>query len=249
MSGKIWRWGGILFLILALLRSPLALAAPQEFEASGVTIAPELFAEVAEKAIKEELAAKGEERRYELKPLRIPEGIRVPATDLRVEAKVTKILRYDRSVPVSVLIYVKDSLYRRLTVYYTLEVYDTVAVAAHKLPLEKALTAADVRLEERRIPSREEVYVKDSQAVVGKVPARVIREGTLITLRMLQNPLVIEPGSAVKIVAVTNGIRIETEGVALQRGRVGKKIRVRNAKTSKVLQGTVVNDNTVEIRT
>ena len=44
-----------------------------------------------------------------------------------------------------------------------------------------------------------------------------------------------------------HGIEVKAEGVALQRGRIGERIRVRNARSAKVLLGTVVDAHTVQL--
>ena len=58
---------------------------------------------------------------------------------------------------------------------------------------------------------------------------------------------VLEAGDPVTLVTNYNGIEVKAEGVALQRGRVGERIRVRNARSAKVLLGTVVDAHTVRL--
>lgn len=239
-------WSGF-FPLFAETGLAIHQASAAQLDRPSVMVTAELFAEAAEKTLRQELEAVGETRRYEIQSVRLPSDMRCPVGDLQVETKLTAPLRYGVTVPVTVMVSVNGSLYRRVVCYYVVHVYDTVAVASHGLPLNKAITASDIRFEERQIPSREEVYIKDSKSILGRVPTRVIREGTLLTEKMFQNPIVIEAGSPVKILANVNGIKIETEGVALQRGRLGARIRVRNATSSKILQGIVVDANTVEV--
>ncbi|MBQ1915794.1 MAG: flagellar basal body P-ring formation protein FlgA, partial [Selenomonadaceae bacterium] len=68
-----------------------------------------------------------------------------------------------------------------------------------------------------------------------------------ITDRMLQSPIVMDVGTTITLMATHNGIQVKAEGVAMERGRIGKIIRVRNAKSRKVLRGRVLDANTVEI--
>jgi len=56
-----------------------------------------------------------------------------------------------------------------------------------------------------------------------------------------------ESGAAVTIVSHYNGIEVRVSGVALTRGRVGQKIRVRNAASRKVMLARVLDASTVEI--
>ena len=64
---------------------------------------------------------------------------------------------------------------------------------------------------------------------------------------MVQSPIVIESGVNVTIISSKNGIKISAAGIAMQRGRIGKIIRVRNAASKKVLRAKVIDARTVEI--
>ena len=64
---------------------------------------------------------------------------------------------------------------------------------------------------------------------------------------MLQNPVVLDVGSPVTILTSYRGIQVRAEGIAMQRGRVGKSIRVRNVKSAKILSGIVRDASTVEV--
>ena len=87
----------------------------------------------------------------------------------------------------------------------------------------------------------------DFNELQGKVPARVIRTGTLIDSSMLQSPAVIESGAPITLIAQYNGVEVKTDGVAMGRGRIGAIIKVRNAKSGKLLRGRVIDEATVAI--
>lgn len=205
------------------------------------------FAALAEEKIKSELAAIGETRRYELTLTRSPQSMRCPVGRLELKTQLTRDIRYGSVSPVYISVYVDDDLFRRVTCYYRVNVYDNVIVAKHDLPLEKDITPDDLRIAEKEIADRSYEYLTEVNDAVGKVPSRVIREGTAITKSMLQNPLVVEVGAPVVIVSDKNGIRVQAEGIALMRGRTGKIIRVRNTKSRKVLRARVIDATTVEV--
>ena len=50
-----------------------------------------------------------------------------------------------------------------------------------------------------------------------------------------------------ELVLDTNGITIRAEGVALEPGRIGYEIRVRNVRSGKILRGKVLDAHTVQI--
>ncbi|MBR6268862.1 MAG: flagellar basal body P-ring formation protein FlgA [Selenomonadaceae bacterium] len=202
---------------------------------------------LARERLEKTLEEQGETRRYTIMLSRKVQSMRCPEGTLVCETELPKDLRYGGLNPVYVKVYVNGALYRRSICYYELHVYGQMLVAARDLRPEQLLTAADVRFEEHEVENRSEFYLEDPALVVGRVPNRVIRSGSPITDGILQNPVVIDNGAPVQLVANYNGVKITTEGVALQKGRVGNIIRVRNATSSKILRGRVIDATTVEI--
>lgn len=197
--------------------------------------------------IEEKLVEMGEKRKHSVTLLKSSPTLHIPPGKLRIEATLPRDIRYNMTTPVYILIYIDDKFYRRATCYFRVEVYDKVLVAARDLPLEKEITAKDLRLENIAVENQGEVYLKDSAAIIGKVPSRVIKANTPIRENMIQSPIVIESGVTVTIISNKNGIKISAEGIAMQRGRIGKIIRVRNAASKKVLRAKVIDSRTVEI--
>ena len=205
------------------------------------------FAELAEARVRDELKKIGETRRCEVRLMRSAPDMRLPVGSIICEVDLPKQLRYGGVTPVYVSVYLDGAFYRRGICYYQLQVYEPVLVAVRDLMLEKPLTAADVRVEEREVEGASALYLSKPVELEGKVPARIIRTGQIVAKSMLQNPIVMDVGSPVTIFTTYRGVEVRMEGIAMQRGRVGKRIRVRNAKSSKILSGVVRDASTVEI--
>jgi hypothetical protein len=60
--------------------------------------------------------------------------------------------------------------------------------------------------------------------------------------------VVVKSGGAVRLTAQVGPLRVETTGEALQDGRVGQLIRVRNADSHNVVNGRVVSQGVVEVQ-
>ncbi len=235
-------WSGFFFLPAAC-----AYGSGTQLERYPQVLPADQFPVLAEAKLEEALREQGETRRHELKFMRGPQMMHCPAGEITCEATLPKQIRYGSTIPVYISVFLDGKFYRRATCYYRVLVYDNVLVANRDLLLEHEITASDVRMEEREIETRADEYLTDLAKVEGLVPARVIREGTPILERMLQNPFVMDAGAAITLLSNYNGIQVKAEGVAMQRGRIGKIIRVRNAKSRKVLRGKVLDAVTVEI--
>jgi flagella basal body P-ring formation protein FlgA len=76
---------------------------------------------------------------------------------------------------------------------------------------------------------------------------RALSPGDPVAVGDVETAAIVRSGSSVKLVAYVNGLGVEVQGVALQRGGMGDVIRVRNMSTRKILSGTVVDVGRVAI--
>ena len=202
---------------------------------------------LAEQKIEERLGAMGETRRHELHLQRAASTMSLPAGEVTAVVELPRGLPYSREFPVAFTIYVDGVLNRRATSYYRLTVYDRVLVAMTDIRAETAISAANARVEERAVDTPPELTLTDFARLEGRVAGRYIRKDVTIAPNMLAMPLVMRAGNPVELVLDTNGIVIRTEGVALESGRIGYEIRVRNVRSGKILRGKVIDAHTVQV--
>ena len=118
--------------------------------------------------------------------------------------------------------------------YRTVETVDRGEPLAGKVRKEKILLS--------RV--RGNIFKGDVDKVVAKVK---LPPGTVVLQRYVEIPFAIKRGQLVRIVAEKNGIYVETTGRALQNGRVGDIIKVKNIYSKKVIEGKVKDDETVVV--
>jgi flagella basal body P-ring formation protein FlgA len=224
-------------------------AAPKAFAASAYpqTISSERFVELARQKVEAQLREMGETRRHELLLIRAPQPMKLPAGSIICEVELPQAVKYSGNVPVHIRVFVNGKFYRRTVCYYEVAVYEKILVAEHDLLLEKPIQSADVRLEERRVESGNGRYLTKVDDLAGRVPARIIHAGSAVESAMLQNPIVFNVGAPLTIIANYHGVEVKTDGLAMQRGRIGGEIRVRNVRSGKILRGRVIDAKTVEI--
>ena len=237
-------WGGFFCLFPA---SASAYGGGTQAERFPQTVTAAQFAAYAQEKLEQELTARGETRRHTLTLARAAAAMHAPAGALICEVKVLGAIRYGGLTPVHVLVYVDGKFYRRAILYYRVAVYDTVLVAAHDLRPDQEIGTGDVRQAEIAVEDAGTVYLRELAEVAGRVPSRFLKTGTPLSADVLQAARVLEAGDPVTLVTNYNGIEVKAEGIALQRGRVGERIRVRNARSAKVLLGTVVDAHTVRL--
>jgi flagella basal body P-ring formation protein FlgA len=63
----------------------------------------------------------------------------------------------------------------------------------------------------------------------------------------LSKPTLIKKGDKITIIAKNNGFQISMKGTALTAGGKDDKIRVKNSKTKKIIQGIIFDAQTVKV--
>ena len=202
---------------------------------------------LAEQKIDEKLSEMGETRRHEMRLQRAAPSMRLSAGDVTAVVEFPRGLPYGREFPVNFAVYVDGVLQRRAACYYQVTVYDHVLVAMTDIRMDEAITPANAHIEESSVDTLPETTVTDFSRLAGRVAGRYIRKGMVITPPLLAMPRVVSAGSPVELVAESGGITIRAEGVALEAGRIGYVIRVRNASSGKLMRGRVIDEKTVQI--
>jgi len=83
-------------------------------------------------------------------------------------------------------------------------------------------------------------YFTNPRHLLGKQAKRMIKSSTIISPYMLDEPILIRKGDAVLIQAGSAGLNISTLGTALQNGKKGRQIRVKNNRSGKIIKAYVL---------
>ncbi|OPX98283.1 MAG: flagellar basal body P-ring biosynthesis protein FlgA [Syntrophorhabdus sp. PtaU1.Bin002] len=102
-----------------------------------------------------------------------------------------------------------------------------------------------VAVRETNLSDRRSTYPSKLEDVVGKTLKRDVPEGTVITSQLLDNPVVIEKGEVVNIIAENSRLVVRAKGRALEKGKMGDSIRVKNTSSDREVYGKVVGDNAI----
>lgn len=114
-------------------------------------------------------------------------------------------------------------------------------VATRTIRPQEIIGASDVKLENVDVPG---AYVK-LENVIGLEAQYALYPGRAVMRGALAEPAVVERNQFVVLVYQTGGLRIVTDGRALDRGAVGDRIRVMNVNSRTSLFGTISEDGTI----
>ncbi|MHC5033420.1 MAG: flagellar basal body P-ring formation chaperone FlgA [Planctomycetota bacterium] len=139
---------------------------------------------------------------------------------------------------------------KRVPLRFSVRVREQVAVAARKIGAGERFTAANVRLLRRDTTPLGGACVRTREDLAGKVAARALRPGQIITDRMVaeaERPLVIGVNQRVFLVVRTPTLRITTLGKSLERARQGQIARAKNLSTGREVVGIALDDSTIQV--
>lgn len=142
---------------------------------------------------------------------------------------------------------------RRETVPVELDVMllQRVALAARRIERGEVLTEDKLRFDQRPV-DRLDNYVASADSIVGKRARIVLTSGQLISATEVEtalpdNPILIHAGDVVHLLANLGPLRVTAMGQAMQDGRAGQLIRVRNVDSNHMILGRVRDRETVEV--
>lgn len=121
-----------------------------------------------------------------------------------------------------------------------IEQYAQVAVVARNLRSGTVLSDADVNLTRMNIAQVGNGYLLDPLRAIGKELKRSLSMGQAVKISHLKEPQIIKRGDKVVLEAGNRAVKVVTSGKALSAGQLGEQIRVRNSKSERVVDATVI---------
>jgi flagella basal body P-ring formation protein FlgA len=123
-----------------------------------------------------------------------------------------------------------------------------VYILTHSGKKSEVLRAESVTAKETHFNEKKPGYPSKLDDIVGRTLKKDVAAGTVITYSMLDDPVIIQKGEVVNIVAENKKLLVRTKGKALEKGRMGDSIRVKNTLSEKEIFGKVVDDNTILVK-
>ncbi len=126
--------------------------------------------------------------------------------------------------------------------------YDQVVVLARPVAPGATLTAQDVRLDERSIDGLVSGYFSDPQQVIGKQMRRSMTVGQTLPRLAVLTPKLVSRGERVTFTSGLRGLQVRMEGTILMDAAIGDRVRVRNDRSKRIVEGILAADRTVRVR-
>lgn len=126
------------------------------------------------------------------------------------------------------------------------DIYQSVAVANETIPRGKLIQTKDLAFEIKNISLLPEKSFTDPSAITGKAAKRLISKGDSIRPSLLDQPKQVNRGEQVRIVSNSGNVAVVMQGIAMSDGKMGQRIRVKNAHSERIISAKVNGPASVE---
>ncbi len=154
--------------------------------------------------------------------LNLPDG----EVTWRVELDSESLKLGRQPIPVSVL--VDGEAVSSISLNAVIKRFVEVPVVRRTIKRGVRITADDIQWHKIELVRAIDGLVKDEMDVIGMVAVRTIREKTPLRTKWFRLPLAVDRGERVRVRVAQKGLVINTVGIALEKGRVGDLIELRN---------------------
>ncbi|MBF0461296.1 MAG: flagellar basal body P-ring formation protein FlgA [Magnetococcales bacterium] len=144
--------------------------------------------------------------------------------------------------------FVEGATAARVQVLVTLKQRVQVPVLRRDFKRGEVVGQEDVQLLEVELAAVLPGRLREASGAVGKAVTRDVRANQPLLEKWLEGPVVVERGDRVRVTLLRGGLRIETSGVAVQRGRVGEFISVRNPESKSVYDAQITGPGEAQVK-
>jgi len=123
-----------------------------------------------------------------------------------------------------------------------------VWVAKRRIASGAPINEYNVVQERRPLRTLAANVMPSNTALVGRVAARSIQPGSVLTIRSTTTPRLIRSGETVAVVVKVGPVRVRAEGKAMGSGRRGERVRVRLHSNRHIVSGRVISRGKVEVQ-
>lgn len=127
----------------------------------------------------------------------------------------------------------------------SVEIYREVAVANKPLARGRIVTAADIAMQRFDISKLSGSYLFHTADIVGRELTRPVQMGKPLFSHLLKDPIAIHRGQTVPLVARGKDFEVRMEGLALSDAAVGQRLKVRNIRSRRIVEGQLAKNGTV----
>jgi flagella basal body P-ring formation protein FlgA len=180
---------------------------------------------------------------------RVPSDQWVPKSRDKIDFYVTLIdTSKDRGKIELVVSASSDSKrFFKVPVHFNVRVFEYVVIAKNKMGRKQQLTRENLFIARRDTTRIRGMTFSSIDDLRDMTTIASVQANTILTDNIVETPPTIKQGSLVKLIIKRSGFKIVTKGLAQQAGYKGEVIKVKNLNSKKMLYGSIINSDSVNV--
>lgn len=170
--------------------------------------------------------------------------IEIPSGQLKINVSINQRF-FTQSAITRVQIIVDDKEIKSFGVPVKIQVWDKVWVATDTIYRGETFSASNIKLEEKEISLIAEKAAREDVSLEGNLVKKSFAPGEIIDKRFVESVPTVMKNNQVSLIFKTSTITVNLPGEALDNGKMGDYIRVRNQNYKKEYIGKVIGANAV----
>lgn len=176
-------------------------------------------------------------------PPNIPEDMEFPDGNIILKADIPYAIRYNTPTFVTVSISAGDQQYATIGLSFIIKKYENVIVAACDISSGELLTQDNVKLQRMDVGRLGQGYLTSFEQIKNLAAKRMLVAGTVINEYNAELPIIIKRNTPITIIAKVGNVTVTALGEAMQNGRIGQIIKVKNINTQKVIFVKIIDSS------
>jgi len=197
-----------------------------------------------DKLLKQHLLDNNSQQRIEFNVARIDPNLRMPRCSKALSLKKNNQRILGR---VSIRVRCDGNNPWQIYVPVTVKAYQKVVTASAPLAREQRLDRSVIELTEKEVSRLTQGYFSSINEVLGKSLKRPVSLNGVIQPNMVVESMVISRGDEVMIIAKIGTLSVKSPGIAINNGRIGQQIQVKNKASKRVITARVITSKLVEV--
>lgn len=141
----------------------------------------------------------------------------------------------------------KDHYKEKIKIWGYVEAKVPVLILKNPVVNKAVLNEEDLIIEFKSFSRLPPDVILDKKLAVGKQVRMSLKPGTILRYSHIERPVIIKRNQIVGIIAKGENFIVKAKGIALQEGKEGIKIKVKNLSSQKIIWGKVISSEEVEV--
>lgn len=134
-----------------------------------------------------------------------------------------------------------------LYVPVTIKNFKKVAVLKQAVTRNTVLTDDNILLKKMNVNRLSSGYFDDIKQLKGKILTQNLSKGAVLTQHHVKAPMAINRGQQVTLIAKNSVIEVRMKGKAMSKGAIGERIKVKNMKTKRIVEGVIIDKHLINV--